>query len=106
MAIRLFERYALGNVSATQLKSETGLATSRIRMILMTPLYNGWIGRQRGLNEPRCPASWRANPPVSDELWGRVKEVRRAKTRVGSEELGPPGPPRRPARTRLWSPVA
>ena len=29
------------------------------------------------------PAPWRANPPVSDELWARVEEVRRAKTRGG-----------------------
>ncbi len=31
-----FERYALGNVSATQLEADTGLAATRIRMILMT----------------------------------------------------------------------
>jgi hypothetical protein len=34
----------LGNVSATQLEQETGLAASGIRMILMNPLYNGWSG--------------------------------------------------------------
>ena len=42
---RLFERYALGNVSAKDLAAETGLAESRIRMILMNPIYNGWIRR-------------------------------------------------------------
>jgi hypothetical protein len=65
------------------LEAETGLAASRIRMILMNPLYNGWIRRHRGKNETRRPAPWRPNPPVSDELWGRVEEVRRAKTRGG-----------------------
>jgi DNA invertase Pin-like site-specific DNA recombinase len=82
-AVGLFERYALGNVSATQLEAETGLAATRIRMILMNPLYNGWIRRHRGKDETRRPAPWRATPPVSDELWARVEEVRRAKTRGG-----------------------
>ena len=83
VAVGLFERYALGNVSATQLEAETGLAASRIRMILMNPLYNGWIRRHRGRDETRRPAPWRSNPPVSDDLWARVEEVRRAKTRGG-----------------------
>ncbi len=47
IAVGLFERYALGNVSAKDLAEETGLAESRIRMILMNPLYNGWIRRHR-----------------------------------------------------------
>ena len=68
LAVGLFERYALGNVSATQLEAETGLAATRIRMILMNPLYNGWIRRHRGKDETRRPAPWRATPPVSDEL--------------------------------------
>ena len=70
-AVALFERYALGNVSAAQLEAETGLAASRIRMILMNPLYNGWIRRHRGRDETRRPAPWRANPPVSDDLDAR-----------------------------------
>jgi DNA invertase Pin-like site-specific DNA recombinase len=78
-AVALFERYALGTLSAQQLAAETGLETSRIRCILMNPLYNGWIRRHRGPNETRRPAPWRSNPPVSDELWARVEEVRRAK---------------------------
>jgi hypothetical protein len=82
-AVGLFERYALGNVSAAQLEAETGLAATRIRMILMNPIYNGWIRRGRGVAETRKPAAWRSNPPVSDELWARVEEVRRAKTRGG-----------------------
>ncbi len=60
IAVGLFERYALGNVSATQLEAETGLAATRIRMILMNPLYNGWIRRHRGASETRRPAPWRA----------------------------------------------
>ena len=49
----------------------------------MNPLYNSWIRRHRGKNATRRPAPWRATPPVSDELWARVEEVRRAKTRGG-----------------------
>ncbi len=82
-AVGLFERYALGNVSAAQLEAATGLAATRIRMILMNPLYNGWIRRHRGKDEVRRPAPWRTNPPVSDELWARVEAVRRSKTRGG-----------------------
>ena len=37
----------------------------------------------RSDRESPKPAPWRANPPVSDELWARVEEVRRAKTRGG-----------------------
>ena len=84
IVVGLFERYALGNVSAKDLAEETGLAESRIRMILMNPLYNGWIRRyRRSDRETRKPAPWRANPPVSDELWARVEDVRRMKTRGG-----------------------
>ena len=83
VAVGLFERYALGNVSASQLEAETGLAATRIRMILMNPLYNGWVRRHRGKDETRRPAPWRANPPVSDELWARVEDVRRFRTRGG-----------------------
>ena len=83
-AVALFERYALGNLSAKDLAEETGLAESRIRMILMNPIYNGWIRRHRRTDRETCkPAPWRANPPVSDELWARVEEVRRVKTQGG-----------------------
>lgn len=83
-AVALFERYALGNVSAKQLEEETGLAASGIRMILMNPLYNGWIRRHRRSDrETLKPAPWRADPPVSDELWARVEEARRGRTRGG-----------------------
>jgi hypothetical protein len=70
--------------SAKDLAEETGLAESRIRMILMNPLYNGWVRRHRRSDrETLKPAPWRANPPVSDELWARVESVRRSKTRGG-----------------------
>jgi Resolvase, N terminal domain len=82
-AVGLFERYALGTVSAAQLSEETGLDASRIRCLLMNPLYNGWIRRHRGPNETRKPAAWRMNPPVPDQLWARVEDVRRTKTRGG-----------------------
>ena len=39
IAVGLFERYALGNVSATQLEAESGLAATRIRMILARMPY-------------------------------------------------------------------
>ena len=84
IAVGLFERYALGNVSAAQLEAKTGLAASRVRMILMNPLYNGWILRHRRSDrESRKPAPWRTSPPVSDELWARVEEVRRSRTQGG-----------------------
>ena len=47
---------------------------ARQRLVLL-----GWIRRHRGPNETRRPAPWRSNPPVSDELWARVEDVRRAK---------------------------
>ena len=34
----------------------------------------------------RKPAPWRSNPPVSDELWERVEEVRRAKAHGGGPQ--------------------
>jgi hypothetical protein len=52
-------------------------------MILMNPLYNGWIRRHRGPGETRRPAAWRSRPPVSDDLWGHVETVRRARTQGG-----------------------
>jgi len=82
-AVGLFERYALGTVSAKRLAEETGLAASRIRCILMNPLYNGWVRRGRGRSAVRRPAPWRTDPPVPDALWARVEDVRRGKTRGG-----------------------
>ena len=83
IAVALFERYAIGTVSIEQLGRETGLEPDRIRYILRNPLYNGWIRRHRGAAETRCPAAWRSNPPVSNELWARVEDVRRSKAQGG-----------------------
>ena len=82
-AVGLFERYALGTISANHLATETGLSADRIRCILKNPLYNGWIRRHRGPSETRRPAAWRARPPVSDDLWAQVEDVRRSKTSGG-----------------------
>jgi DNA invertase Pin-like site-specific DNA recombinase len=82
-AVALFERYVLGTVSSKRLAEETGLAASRIRCILMNPLYNGWVRRHRGRSAIRRAAPWREDPPVSDALWARVEDVRRVKTRGG-----------------------
>lgn len=81
--VALFERYALGNVSIGQLAAETGFEAQRIQKILRNPLYNGWMRRHRGPDELRLPAAWRLSPPVPDELWARVEDVRRSKTRGG-----------------------
>ncbi len=83
IAVGLFERYALGRISIERLGQETGLEPDRIRYILRNRLYTGWMRRHRGPDEIRRSAPWRANPPVSDELWARVEEVRRSKTQGG-----------------------
>jgi hypothetical protein len=81
-------------VSAKDLAEETGLAESRIRMILKNPIYNGWIRRyRRSRTATRKPAPWRSNPPVSDALWARVEDVRRSKTRAGGPKRRRPGGP-------------
>jgi len=64
------------------LRARSGLTTEQL-IYAMNPLYNGWIRRHRGSNAIRRPAAWRANPPVSDELWARVEATRRSKTRGG-----------------------
>ncbi len=83
--VALFERYALGDISYRALARQSGVAEGALRAILSNPLYNGWAVRnRRSRNERRVAAPWRANPPVSDELWTRVAEVRaqRVKTAV------------------------
>lgn len=82
-AVAIFERYALGNVSTADLGRERGLGEEQVRKLLRNPLYNGWARRHRGQEEERMPAPWRADPPVSDELWERVQDVRRSNTRGG-----------------------
>ena len=83
IAVGLFERYALGNVSIEQLAAEFALEPDRVRYLLRNPIFNGWVRRHRGRDEQMRAAPWRADPPVSDELWARVTEVRRSKTRGG-----------------------
>ncbi len=62
VAVGLFERYAHGNVSAAQLEAEKGLAATRIRMILMNPLY-------------RRPAAPHGFPTGLHRLRGTVRSV-------------------------------
>ncbi len=84
-AVALFERYAGGDVSLSQLAAEDGeLGVEGVRAILANPLYNGWAVRHRERpDESRSPAPWRSDPPVSDELWSRVQAVRGARRRSG-----------------------
>jgi DNA invertase Pin-like site-specific DNA recombinase len=77
IAVGLFERYARGDVSYRELAGETGIAEGAIRAILANPLYNGWARRHRRQpDEARVAAPWRSSPPVSDELWAQVADVR------------------------------
>jgi hypothetical protein len=100
-AVALFERYAIGIVSIEQCQwpRETSLEPDRIRYILRNPLYDGWIRRHRRGSRDAAwssPAAWRSSPPVSNELWARVEDVRRSKTQGGT--------PRRPSAeaARRW----
>ena len=74
IAIGLFERYALGNISATQLEAETGLAATRIRMILINPLYNGWIRRHRGNSVPSSGCAPSASQ-YSSQTYRRSRQI-------------------------------
>ena len=79
--VRVFERFASAGVSMNQLSAETSVGIERVRKALRNPIYNGWAQRHRG--RERIPAPWRANPPVSDELWERVQAVRQRRTHGG-----------------------
>ncbi len=87
-AVHLYERYSTGTVSIRDLVAETGLEYERINKVLRNPLYNGWARRHRGQNEERLPSAWRANPPVSDDLWNRVAEQRSNRTHAGGKRSG------------------
>jgi hypothetical protein len=87
-AVHLYERYSTGTVSIRDLVAETGLEYERINKVLRNPLYNGWVRRHRGQNEERLPSAWRANPPVSDDLWNRVAEQRSNRTHAGGKRSG------------------
>lgn len=79
LAVNLFERFALGTVSTERLAVETGLHVERIKPLLRNRIYNGWVQRYGEWQ----PAAWRHNPPVSDELWQTVADLRAAKSRGG-----------------------
>jgi len=82
-AVAVFRRYAEGSLSMRDLAAATGLEYERVVKMLRNPLYNGWVRRHRGPEEERLPAPWRANPPVSDELWRRCADLRAQRLRGG-----------------------
>jgi DNA invertase Pin-like site-specific DNA recombinase len=76
-AVGLFERYAVGDLSYRELAAQSGLGEAIVRAVLVNPLYAGWsVRHRRRPDEQRLAAPWRSSPPVSDELWARVAEVR------------------------------
>lgn len=76
-AVGLFIRYASGSVSLTDLEAESGVDREALKVMLRNPVYNGWVRRHpRGPDARTEPAAWRDDPPVSDELWARVQDVR------------------------------
>lgn len=76
-AVAVFERYASGTVSLPTLGAETGLDHEALKVMIRNPIYNGWARRhRRQADEQMLPAAWRADPPVSDDLWARVQQVR------------------------------
>jgi DNA invertase Pin-like site-specific DNA recombinase len=81
--VQLFEEYAVGNVTYAELGERHGLKMQHVRSILTNRIYNGWAVRERrSPREAWVAAPWRDNPPVSDELWTRVEEVRRRRVRT------------------------
>jgi hypothetical protein len=76
-AVVVFRRYALGNISAERLGPEVGLHPEAIKPMLRNRIYNGWVQRYGHWE----PAAWRAEPPVSDELWEQVTAVRESRNR-------------------------
>ena len=82
-AVAVFERYATGTISYERLAEEAGIGEEQVTKMLKNPLYNGWVRRHRGAQEERMPAPWRDSPPVSDELWERVADLRSRRHRAG-----------------------
>lgn len=81
--VAAFERYATGAVSYAEVGAALGLEAGSVREILRNPVYNGWVRRyRRSAVEERKPAPWRDAPPVPDELWERVEELRARRTRT------------------------
>lgn len=79
--VRAYERFAVGNVTMGRLAQEFDVGVEQVRKALRNPIYNGWAQRHRG--DERVPAPWRADPPVKDELWDRVQDVRRQRSHGG-----------------------
>jgi len=77
VAVRIFERYAVGTLSIEEVANEFGLNDRRVTEMLKNPIYNGWVARKREWT----PAPWRATPPISDELWERVAALRASRAR-------------------------
>jgi hypothetical protein len=75
--VRLFEEYAVGDVAYGELAERHELKMQHVRSILTNRIYNGWAVRERrSPRETWVAAPWRDDPPVSDELWHRVEEIR------------------------------
>lgn len=82
--VEIFQSYASGTVSLTDLAASTGLHRDALRMMVANPIYNGWVRRhRRSRDEQLLPAAWRSDPPIDDELWLRVQEVRRRRHNGG-----------------------
>lgn len=82
-AVEIFTRYAAGNVSERDVAESMSLGVELVGKALRNPLYNGWVRRHRGRDEERQPAAWRADPPVDDDLWNRVADLRARRNRGG-----------------------
>ena len=104
--VRLFELFGTGDYTDSNIAAEaarlglvapmTGrpLTSKGVGEVLRNPIYNGWVVRFRGFaDEQRVEAPWRrrtepdgrdvVEPPVSDELWGRVQALRRERATIG-----------------------
>lgn len=76
-AVAVFERYAAGTLSLVALEAETGIDAEALKVMIRNPIYNGWVRRHpKGADVTQLPAAWRDHPPVPDELWARVQQVR------------------------------
>jgi len=85
--IALYVRYARDDISYRALAREMGIAEGAIHAILTNPLYNGWAVRnRRSPDERRVAAPWRDDPPVSDELWAHVAEVRARRNKTAGRQ--------------------
>jgi DNA invertase Pin-like site-specific DNA recombinase len=82
-AVALFTRYAQGDLSYRELGTWAGMDEAAVRAVLTSTLYNGWaVRRRRSAEEVRVGAPWRSAPPVSDELWARVVQVREQRAKA------------------------